>query len=67
MGEYLTVKQVSEKYPAFTIRYLRTLLQNRNENGFSVCVIMPSPKRIVIDEEKFLEWIESKRGGNPNP
>lgn len=61
MGEYLTVTQLSEKYRAFSPRYLRTLLLNRDENGFKDCVIALSSRRVLIDEEKFLAWIDQHR------
>lgn len=61
MGEYLTLKQISEKYRAFSLRYLRTLLLNRHQNGFSDCVISLSANRLLIDESKFLSWIDQHR------
>lgn len=61
MGEYLTVNQIAEKYRAFSIRYLRGLLLKRHENGFNDCVIALSPSRLLIDEERFLAWIDQHR------
>lgn len=58
----MTTEQFVEKYPAFTMRYLRSLLRERNTNGLASAVINLSGARLLIDEEKFLEWIESKRG-----
>ena len=62
----LTVEQLSEKYPAFTIRYLRTLLAERRTNGLDAAVLAVSKRRLMIDEEKFMEWLESKREGSQN-
>ena len=62
----LTVEQLSEKYPSFTIRYLRTLLAERKANGLAAAVLAISKRKLMIDEEKFMEWLESKREGNDN-
>lgn len=57
----LTVEQLSEKYPAFSIRYLRRLLAARKANGFDRAVIAITKRKLVIDESKFLEWVETHR------
>lgn len=60
----LTTGQFSEKYPAFSMRYLRRLLKERKTNGLANAVIALTQRRLLIDEEKFMEWIESRRGKN---
>lgn len=54
---YMTVKQVPERYPAFTEASIRWLIFHQAQNGFDT-VIRKVGKRILIDEEAFIEWIE---------
>lgn len=62
----MTTEQFVDKYPAFSMRYLRRLLHERQENGLSDAVISLSRRRLLIDEEKFMAWVESRRGSNEN-
>lgn len=62
----LTIEQLSEKYPAFSIRYLRRLLADRKTNGFDSTVIAITQRRLLIDEAKFLEWIDQHREVSSN-
>jgi hypothetical protein len=66
-----TVQQTSERYPAFSQSALRFLIFNaeprknsRNEtipgNGLGSAIIRIG-RKVLIDETKFLEWIESHR------
>lgn len=59
----MTTDQFIDKYPAFSMRYLRRLLTDRQTNGLADAVIVLSQRRLLIDEEKFMSWLESKRGG----
>lgn len=61
---YLTTEQLVEKYPAFTMTYLRSLLRERDKNGLADAVINLTHRRLLVDEERFLEWIEARRGTN---
>lgn len=58
----MTTEQFVDKYPAFSMRYLRRLLSERKTNGLADAVIALSHRRLLIDEEKFMEWIETRRG-----
>ena len=60
----MTTEQFVGKYPAFSMRYLRRLLAERKENGLADAVISLSQRRLLIDEAKFMAWVESRRGGN---
>jgi hypothetical protein len=53
---FLTVKQVPERYPAFTVGSLRWAITNKDRNGFSSAMCKVG-KRILIDEEAFVAWI----------
>lgn len=59
--EYLTFKQASERYPAFTEAALRWLRFNGSENGFNRCVINVG-RRVLLDTEAFNAWLKSHRG-----
>lgn len=56
-----TVEQFARKYPAFPVRYLRGLLSERKTNGLADAIIAMSQRRLLIDEERFFQWIEEKR------
>jgi hypothetical protein len=59
MKKYITPEQLSEKYPeAFTIRWIRAILAERDKNGVDVAIHKVG-RKLFIDEEKFFEWIES--------
>lgn len=51
-----TVRQLCEKYPWPTYHALRGLCRRHKENGFDVCM-MKVGRRLLINEEKFLEWM----------
>lgn len=54
---FLTVKQLSARYPAFTEGSIRWAIFNRDRNGFTP-VICRIGQKIVLDEAKFVEWVE---------
>jgi hypothetical protein len=56
---YLTVRQISEKYPAFSQGGIRSLIFNAHHNGFSQC-IRRIGRKILIKESIFIEWVEGK-------
>ncbi|ADO00837.1 MAG: hypothetical protein ACD_55C00094G0007 [uncultured bacterium] len=58
---FLTVKQLAEKYPAFTEGALRSLIFHRESNGFAPAVLKLG-KKVVLSETAFIEWVE-KGGG----
>ncbi len=55
---YLRVKDVPGKYPAFTESSIRWAIFNSATNGFNK-VIRKVGRRVLIDEEAFLQWIDS--------
>ena len=59
---YLTPNQLSEKYPAFRPGGIRHILFHREQNGFKDCVLQVG-RKLLIDEEAFLAWLERHREG----
>ncbi len=55
---YLTVKQLSEKYPAFPQGGVRSWIFS-DKNGFSKCIRRVG-KKILISESSFLHWLEGQ-------
>jgi len=68
----LTVRQFSDKHPAFTqgaIRNLIFLSENRKTskgtiegNGLNVALVRIG-RKVLIDEEKFFQWINEQQEG----
>ena len=66
-----TVRQFSEKYPAFpqgSLRNLIFLAESRKTskgeiagNGLDVA-LMRIGRKVLIDDAKFFEWIDSQQG-----
>ena len=72
-----TVQQTSERFPAFSQSALRFLIFNADErtnsrgetipgNGLAPAIIRIG-RKVLIDEDKFLEWIEQHRCVKPSP
>ncbi len=61
-SEYLTVRQLSQKHPAFPEGGLRWFIFNEHQNGFAKCVRRVG-RKVLISEVDFLEWIDSQNGG----
>lgn len=68
----LTVRQFSDKHPAFTqgaIRNLIFLAENRKiskgiitGNGLNIALVRIG-RKLLIDEDKFFQWIDKQQGG----
>ena len=57
----LTIRQMTEKHPAFPEGGLRHRIFHANSNGMADAgVIVRNGRRVLIDEEKFFDWL--KRG-----
>ena len=58
----LTVRQLSQKHPAFPEGGLRHRIFHAKDNGMeSAGVIVRNGRRVLIDEERFFDWL---KGGN---
>ena len=55
-----TVKQLAEECPAFTEWSLRKLVAQGELNGFGGAVVRVG-RRVLIDRERFDDWLESRR------
>jgi len=60
---FKTVKTMSRKYPEHSEASLRYWLFNRNANGLSKHVRQIG-RKILIDENGFLNWIETNGGAS---
>ncbi|MEI6709279.1 MAG: hypothetical protein WCK96_19340 [Methylococcales bacterium] len=56
-----TVKQFTEKQPAFTQGGLRSLIFNEHKNGLAKSgAIVRVGRKVLICDSKFLEWVHSQ-------
>lgn len=62
MKQYLTVRQLSEKYPAFPQGGVRHLIHHEKTNNFDSVIVRVGGK-VLLDETAFVNWIESHKGG----
>lgn len=62
MTDYLTVKQVAQKYPAFSEASIRFHIFHEKTNGLTRAIRRVG-RKILINEPQFLEWVESHKGG----
>ncbi|UFS71386.1 hypothetical protein LPW11_04125 [Geomonas sp. RF6] len=56
----LTIKQLAHTRPYLTEASIRWFLFNRARNGLS-CAVIKLGRRLLVDEEKFDEWVNSHR------
>ena len=55
---YSTVKQFSERHPAFTVGSLRALIFNAKSNGLNESgAIVRINRRVLINEPNFFAWV----------
>ena len=57
---FLTVRQASEKYPAFTENSLRWIIFNSKLNG-ATSFIRKVGRKVLLDEAGFVGWIDSQK------
>ena len=58
----LTIRQFSEKHPAFPPGGLRALRFNSASNGFAPCFLTLG-RKVLVTETKFFEILERQNGG----
>jgi hypothetical protein len=62
----LTVNLFADKYPAFSVGGLRWQIFNSASNGLDVSgSIVRLGKRVLIDEEKYFQWIDGQQERRP--
>ncbi len=57
----LTVRQFSERHPAFTQGSLRNLIFNAKTNGLDSALVRIG-RKVLIDESAFFAWIDRQNG-----
>jgi len=62
MPQYLTVRQMAEKHPAFSEASLRYHIFHENQNGLAEAIRRVG-RKILINESLFFEWVENQKGG----
>ena len=56
---YSTVKQFSERYPAFSVGSLRAIIFNASTNGLTESgAVVRINRKILLNEPKFFGWVE---------
>jgi hypothetical protein len=59
---YFTVKQFSERHPAFSESSLRALIFDGNTNGLTESrAVVRINRKVLINEARFFDWVD---GGN---
>ncbi len=59
---YLTVKQMAQRHPAFSEASLRYHIFNETKNGIDKAIKRVG-RKILINEELFFVWLEGQNGG----
>lgn len=59
--QFLTIRQFTEKQPAFTPGGVRSVIFYRGDDAEAAGAIARLGRRILIDEPRFLEWV--REGG----
>ncbi len=59
--QYLTIKQLSQKYPAFPEGGLRYLVFNADKNNLASAIIRVG-RKVLLEESAFLDWINNQNG-----
>ncbi len=57
---FLTVKQTSQKYSAFSENSLRWIIFNSKING-ATAFIRKVGRKVLIDDDGFVDWIDSHK------
>lgn len=62
MRQLFTVRQFAEANPAFSEASLRWQIFNARENGLQRAgALLRNGRRILIDADKFYQWLESRQ------
>lgn len=61
---FVNVQQLVQRQPAFTVGGVRAWIFNEETNGLKESgAIIRIGKKLVIDEAKFIEWIQGGANG----
>lgn len=61
MQNFVTVRQLSAKYPAFPEGGLRFWIFHAEKNGFAKCLRRVG-RKVLVEEAAFLAWVDSQGG-----
>jgi hypothetical protein len=61
VDDYVTIRQLATKYPAFTEGGIRALIFRSKSNGFDSCIYRIG-RKILISKSAFSHWIEAQNG-----
>ncbi|HUX80377.1 MAG TPA: hypothetical protein VMW10_11650 [Alphaproteobacteria bacterium] len=61
VDDYVTIRQLTTRYPAFTEGGIRALIFRADHNGFNRC-IRRIGRKILISKSAFSHWIEAQNG-----
>lgn len=61
VDDYVTIRQLTTRYPAFTEGGIRALIFRADSNGFNRC-IRRIGRKILISKSAFSHWIEAQNG-----
>ena len=65
---YFTVKQFSERHPAFSVASLRALIFDGNTNGLNESgAVVRINRKVLINEGRFFDWVEIKNKRKCSP
>lgn len=63
MTTFSTVKQFTDKKPAFTTGGLRSLIFNETTNGLKESgAIVRIGRKLLIEDSKFFAWVSAQNG-----
>ena len=63
----LNIRQLTERHPAFSEPSVRWLIFNSHENGLADSgALLRNGRRVLIDETKFLAWLEGRQASTTN-
>ena len=61
--QFYTVKQLADKHHFVTLSALRWYIFHSKSNGLHSCIRRVG-RKILIDNQAFLNWIDTNGGGN---
>ncbi len=57
---FLTVRQASDKYPAFSEASLRWIIFNSKHNG-ATAFLRKVGRKVLLDEDGFVAWVDGQK------
>jgi hypothetical protein len=60
--DFLTIRQLAEKFPAFSEASLRSRIAQAKANGLEESIVRIG-RKILINVPAFLQWINNQKSG----